>query len=80
MNLDKLQFPSLIDEFANYGTNRAIIQKAKRIVRICIECKKYTLAEKISRKYGLDKKSDDFINATSLAFLAKNKFINREES
>lgn len=78
MNLDKLQFPNLIDEFANYGTNRAIIQKAKRIVKICIERKKYTLAEKISRKYSLDKKSDDFINATSLAFLAKNRNINQK--
>ncbi len=73
MNLsDKtIPFPSILDELVNYGNDKSIEYKARRIRLLCIKNGKLKLAENIYRKY-LYKYATDLELSVYFSLMANN--------
>lgn len=65
----EVPFPSLLGELKKYG----IKAKAERVYYLCLEARKYTLANKIAAKYRLGMEGyDDTIIAMGLSLKFSN--------
>lgn len=61
---------NLLKEWSDYGIDKAIENKARRVMFLCMRNKKYKLATKIEQKYNLGK-NDDMAMAFGLSLLAQ---------